>query len=110
VSLLFDQNLSWRLVRLLAVEYPGSEQVVTAGLSGADDRAVFAYAASRGLAVVSKDKDLRDLSAVLGPPPKVVWLRVGNGPTRDIEDLLRQRRADVMAFLAAPSAAVLELP
>lgn len=110
MSLLFDQNLSRGLVARLAAEYPGSEQVVTAGLSGADDRAVWAYAASQGLAVVSKDGDFRDLSAVLGPPPKVVWLRVGNGPTQEIEDLLRQRRADVMAFLADPSAAILELP
>jgi hypothetical protein len=40
VSLLFDQNLSRRLPTLLAAEFPGSEQVFTAGLAAADDRAV----------------------------------------------------------------------
>ena len=110
MSLLFDQNLSRRLPALLAAEFPGSEQVLLAGLAGADDRAVWAYAAARGLAIVSKDADFRSLSAALGPPPKVMWLRVGNGPTRDIEALLRSRAADIRAFLTDPTSALLELP
>lgn len=58
MSLLFDQNLSRKLpALLLAAEYPGSDQVALAGLTGADDDTVWAYAASRGLAVVSKDAD-----------------------------------------------------
>jgi predicted nuclease of predicted toxin-antitoxin system len=110
VSLLFDQNLSRRLPTLLAAEFPGSEQVLLAGLATADDRAVWAYATARGLAVVSKDSDFAQLSATLGPPPKVIWLRIGNGPTRDVVTLLRTRAADVRTFLADPAAAVLELP
>ena len=99
MSLLFDQNLSRRLPALLADEFPGCEQVLLVGLSGANDLAVWAYAAARGLAVVSKDADFRNLSATYGPPPKVIWLRVGNGPTRDVEALLRSRAADIRAFL-----------
>jgi len=110
VSLLFDQNLSRRLPVLLAAEFPGSEQVIAAGLATADDRAVWAYAAAHGLAVVSKDGDFAQLSAVLGPPPKVVWLRIGNGPTRSVVALLQSRAAAVHTFLADPAAAVLELP
>ena len=110
VSLLFDQNLSRRLPALLAADFPGSEQVLLAGLATADDRTAWAYAAARGLAVVSKDTDFRDLSAALGPPPKVIWLRVGNCPTRVVETLLQTRAADVRAFLADPTAAMLELP
>ena len=110
MSLLFEQNLSRRLPVLLAAEFPGSEHVIAAGLATADDRAVWAYAVTHGLAVVSKDADFAQLSAVLGPPPKVIWLRIGNGPTRDVVALLRTRAADVQAFLADPAAAVLELP
>jgi predicted nuclease of predicted toxin-antitoxin system len=110
VSLLFDQNLSRKLPGLLAAEFPGSEHVMLAGLAGADDRTVWVYAAAQGLAIVSKDADFQKLSASLGPPPKVVWLRVGNGPTRDVEALLRSRAADIQAFLANPASAVLELP
>jgi predicted nuclease of predicted toxin-antitoxin system len=110
MSLLFDQNLSRRLPALLTAEFPGCEQVLLAGLATADDRTVWAYAATRGLAIVSKDADFVQLSAALGPPPKVVWLRVGNGPTRDVVALLRAREADIRAFLADPATALLELP
>jgi predicted nuclease of predicted toxin-antitoxin system len=110
VSLLFDQNLSRRLPALLTAEFPGSEQALVAGLATADDRAVWAYAAAHGLAIVSKDADFQALSAALGPPPKVIWLRVGNGPTRVVEALLRARVADIQAFLADPTSALLELP
>lgn len=110
MTLLFDQNLSRRLPRLLAAEYPRSEQVVGVGLTGADDLAVWAHAASRGLAMVSKDSDFRDLSRLLGPPPQVVWLRVGNATTAVVAALLRDRLADVTAFLADPLLGVLELP
>jgi predicted nuclease of predicted toxin-antitoxin system len=107
---LFDQNLSRRLPAMLAAEFPGSEQVFLAGLATAGDQAVWAYAAAQGLAVVSKDSDFARLSASLGSPPKVIWLRVGNGPTRDVVALLRARLTDVQAFLADPSAELLELP
>jgi predicted nuclease of predicted toxin-antitoxin system len=109
VSLLFDQNLSRRLPALLAAEFPGSEQVMAVGLATADDRTVWAYASTRGLAIVSKDADFKALADTLGPPPKVVWLRVGNGPTRMVKSLLRTRAADVRAFLGDPTAAVFEL-
>ena len=110
MSLLFDQNLSRQLPALLAAEFAGCEQVLLAGLGTSNDRAVWAYAAGRGLAIVSKDSDFVQLSAALGPPPKVVWLRVGNGPTRAVAALLQTRAADIRAFLADPSAALLELP
>jgi predicted nuclease of predicted toxin-antitoxin system len=110
VSLLYDQNLSRRLPVLLAAEYPGSEHVFLAGLATANDRAVRGYAAAHGLALISKDADFARLSATLGPPPKVIWLRIRNGPTRDVVALLRARATDVQAFLTDPTAAVLELP
>ena len=110
LSLLFDQNLSRRLPGLMAAEFPGSEQAFVAGLATADDQTVWAYAAARGLAVVSKDTDFVALSMTFGPPPKVVWLRVGNGPTQDVAALLQVRASDIRAFLADPSVGLLELP
>lgn len=95
---------------LLAAEFPGSEQVFLTGLAEAEDAAVWTYAASKGLAVVTKDADFAHMSASLGPPPEVLWLRTGNAPTRVVESLLRSRPAEVRAFLADPSAAVIELP
>jgi predicted nuclease of predicted toxin-antitoxin system len=57
VKLLFDQNLSHRLVTALRQEYPGSQHVRDVGLREADDTAVWEYAAQHGLTVVTKDGD-----------------------------------------------------
>ena len=51
MKLLFDQNLSHRLVGLLSAEFPGSQHVRDAGLAAASDPAVWAYAAAHGLEV-----------------------------------------------------------
>jgi predicted nuclease of predicted toxin-antitoxin system len=91
MSLLFDQNLSRKLVGLLTAEYPGSEHVEGAGLLGTDDLTVWRYAATRNRMIVSKDSDFRHLALLHGPPPKVIWVRVGNGPTAVVEALLRAR-------------------
>ena len=109
MSLLFDQNLSRRLPAMLAPLHAGSQQAIGAGLIRADDHSVWEYAAGQGLTVVTKDVDFRDMALAFGPPPKVIWLRVGNGPTRAVELLLRTRVNDVRIFLADPSA-ILEWP
>jgi predicted nuclease of predicted toxin-antitoxin system len=110
LSLFFDQNLSRRLPALVAAEFPGCDQAFVAGLAHWDDRDIRAHAAHRGLAVVSKDADFVRLSASLGAPPKVIWLQVGNGPTREVAALLKARSKDIHSFLADPDAEVLILP
>ena len=57
MKLLFDQNLSYRLVALLGDLYPGSVHVRELGLSEAADLVVWQEARERGLAIVSKDSD-----------------------------------------------------
>jgi len=109
VSLLFDQNLSRRLPALLATEFPGSEQALLVRLDKSDDRTLWTYAAVNGLAVVSKDEDFQKLSEEFGPPPKFIWLRIGNSPTRAVEDLLKLRANDIRSFLADSESAILEL-
>jgi len=97
VRLLFDQNLSPRLVRLLADLYPESTHVRDVGLQSADDLAVWVYAREFGFIIASKDADFRQRSFLYGAPPKVIWIRLGNCSTRDIEALLRAFRSDLLA-------------
>ena len=44
-----------------------------------------------------------------GAPPKVLWLRIGNGTTTDIVRLLTEHADDVRQFDAQSDATVLEL-
>ncbi len=95
---LLDQNLSPRLTRALTSVYPGSTHVRDVGQQAADDDAVWAYAAEHGFVIVSKDADFHQRSFVFGHPPKVVWIRRGNCSTAEIEEILRVRRSDLLAF------------
>ena len=98
MKLLFDENLSARLIELLAVEFPVSAHVDQAVGRGRPDADVWQYALTRGHAIVSKDNDFRQRAFVTAPPPKVIWLAVGNAGTEEIADLLRSRASDVTRF------------
>ncbi|RMH66190.1 MAG: hypothetical protein D6685_05130 [Bacteroidetes bacterium] len=93
MKLLFDQNLSPRLVQRLADVYADAAHVSARGLERATDREVWEYARANGFIIVSKDTDFSEMSVVHGHPPKVVCVRRGNGSTREIEALLRRNVA-----------------
>ena len=96
--LLFDQNLSFKLCKTLLGEFPACRHVREAELSSADDADVWNYAAANNLMVVSKDQDFRHRAMLLGPPPKCIWLRLGNCSTADITNLLRKRAPLIQEF------------
>jgi predicted nuclease of predicted toxin-antitoxin system len=109
MRLLFDQNLSFRLVALLAAEYPGSDHVRNVGLSTANDEAIWQFAAQQQFAIVSKDSDFQYRALLQGNPPKVVWVRLGNCTTITVAELLRSRQPDLLAFEADVTASILVL-
>jgi len=109
VRLLYDQNLSPRLCQLLAAEFPSSLHVRDVGLARADDASIWDYAGVHGLTIVTKDDDFRQRSFVFGPPPRVVWVRLGNCTTLAVASLLRTQRDRVISFCADLEAALLVL-
>jgi predicted nuclease of predicted toxin-antitoxin system len=109
VKLLFDQNLSHRLVEALQNEYPDSKHVRDLGLSRASDSFVWAYASDNGFTLVSKDADFHQLSLLHGAPPKVIWVRRGNCTTDEFIDLLRAHRREIEAFESEVEASFLAL-
>ena len=59
------------------------------GLERAADEEVWRFAQLHNLVIVTKDADFGDLGLVRGFPPKVIWLRLGNCTTGQIEQALR---------------------
>jgi predicted nuclease of predicted toxin-antitoxin system len=98
MKLLFDQNLSPRLPRLLADLYPESVHVREVGLRDAQDGDIWNYAKHQGFVIVSKDSDFQHRSLLYGSPPKFIWLRVGNCSFKAIEDLLRKYSIAIHEF------------
>lgn len=109
MKLLFDQNISPRLVARLADLYPGSNHVYPLGLDRMMDQEVYEYARREGFLLVTKDADFSDLCMLRGFPPKVIWIRRGNCPTTVIEEILRRHYADIKALDADPTTGVLTL-
>jgi predicted nuclease of predicted toxin-antitoxin system len=109
MKLLFDHNLSFRLVPALAQLYPGSVHVRDLGMATASDKALWDYARQQGFVIVSKDSDFYHRSILLGHPPKVIWIRLGNCTTAQIVALLQNRQNDLLAFDADSQASFLAL-
>ena len=98
MKLLFDQNLSPRLVTMLSDLFPGSEHVQSVGLDRSPDTPLWDFARDSDFVIVTKDVDFSDRSAIAGHPPRIIWLRLGNCTTSDIESALRRNQERVEAF------------
>lgn len=109
MKLLLDENLSPRLVELLRDSYSDIVHVRDVGLASANDDAIWRFAASNARTIVTKDEDFNQRAFLLGPPPKVVWVRVGDATTADISRLLCNHHSDIAAFERDPEVALLAL-
>ncbi len=127
MKLLFDENLSGKLVARLAELYPDSLHVAEAGLLESPDSEIWEFAKAGGFVIVTADCDFYGLATTIGPPPQPadmvlfrettplrswlasVWLRGWTHPTRDGERVLRREAIRIMEFAADPELAVLVL-
>ena len=95
MKLLFDENLSFKLPRILSSDFPGSRHVRSCGLKGSPDKDIWEYAKVNSFIIISKDADFYQRSLLYGAPPKLVWLRIGNC-TRDVlVSLILQYKEDI---------------
>jgi predicted nuclease of predicted toxin-antitoxin system len=108
MRLLFDENLSHRLVGLLSDTYQGSGSVHSAGLEGKSDESVWAYAETHGAIIVSKDLDFAE-RAFLYSSVKVAWVRLGNCTTNAAHLVLRNNFERLSRFWVSDDF-LLELP
>jgi predicted nuclease of predicted toxin-antitoxin system len=107
LKLFFDENLSEKLPRHLASEYPDSSHPRLCGMAGASDQAIREHAIANGFIIATRDVDLPDLVKIKGPPPKVIWIQFHNPSTRVIVNALRINIEQIEAFAAEPSKALL---
>lgn len=107
MKLLLDHNLSPRLVSKLAANFPETLHVRDVEFHSAPDEAVWDFALQHGYTIVSKDSDFHQLAFLKGPPPKVIWIRLGNCSTSDIEALLRRSAEQIRRFIANQESAFL---
>jgi len=101
VKLLFDQNISFRIVKKLADVFEGCQHVSDCGLLNSEDPSIWEYARQNNYAIVSFDSDFYDISIINGHPPKIIWIRTGNLTTEEIAHLLLDRKLIIDRFLTS---------
>lgn len=109
MKLLFDQNLSRKLVTRLADIFPNSSHVQFHALTEAEDSEIWEFAKAQGFCIVTQDADFADRSRLYGAPPKVIWLRWGNAPTSSVEAIFRSGVETIQEFMSYSSFDCLEL-
>jgi len=110
MRLLLDENISPRVAKSLSDLYPNSSHVRECGLKSASDHEVWEYAKANQFVIVSKDSDFEQRSLLHSHPPKIIWIRLGNCSTRDIEELLRNYSLVIHTFNEDPHESILVLP
>ena len=98
MKLLFDQNISHRILPLLPEQFSGSTTVKNEGLINAHDLEIWEFAKSNNYIIVTQDADFDALNTLFGFPPKIIWIRSGNHKTRDILDFLNDYYSDLLSF------------
>lgn len=103
MKLLFDQNISYRIIDKIKDYFPDSKQVKELGLENKSDKEIWSYAKKYGFTIITFDSDFQDICALYGSPPKIVWLRTGNNSTDNIAAILIQRYDIIKEFLDSKS-------
>ena len=89
MNLLFDQNISHRIIRKVKDIFPGSISVRELSFDNPHDFDIWKFAKSNNYSIVTFDSDFIDLSNLRGFPPKIIWLRIGNTSARNIAERIR---------------------
>ena len=102
MKLLFDQNISFRLLKQIADAYPEARQVKEVGLENSSDSEIWEFARKNNFNIVTFDSDFYDLSVIKGIPPKIIWLRIGNTSKINIAKVLIDNLELIREFIQSP--------
>jgi predicted nuclease of predicted toxin-antitoxin system len=92
MKLLFDENLSPKMVAALADIFPDSAHVDRIGLGGGSDDEVWRYAKDNGFMIVSKGSDFYEKGILYGHPLKVIWVKRGNSTNQPTDSIVIEKQ------------------
>ena len=99
MKLLFDQNISFRVTKLISDFFPEAKQVKGVGLENAGDVEIWQFAKRNKYTIVTFDSDFYDLNLIKGFPPKIIWLRIGNTSTPNLASVLKSNYELIHEFI-----------
>jgi predicted nuclease of predicted toxin-antitoxin system len=109
MKLLFDQNISFRIMRLLPDSFSDCCHVKSVGLNDCNDPVIWQFAKDNGFTVVTFDADFTDIATLKGFPPKIIWLRTGNLTTSELAERIILNYSNIISFINYPEQNCLEI-
>ena len=97
--LLLDENISYKVSKLISDFFPNVIHVRNIGLNNSSDYEIWDYAKSENLAIVTFDNDFLNISVLKGCPPKVILLKFGNRSTQDLVNSILFNQEIIIEFL-----------
>ena len=109
MNFLLDNNLSPQLCRLIKIPGISIRHVSEFSLAESSDQTIWKYAQKNDLIIVTKDVDFNEISFLNGFPPFVVWLKIGNCTTSDVQRIIEQNISLLQDITANKYAGVIEI-
>ena len=110
MKLLFDANISYRIVKKLQFVFLDCLHVSRTGLSyPAKDPKIWELARQNNYVIVTYDEDFYDFLSLYGAPPKIIWLRFGNAPTEIVVQKLLFNQINIERLIADSETELLEI-
>ena len=109
MKLLFDENLSRRLVPNLLDVFPGTIHVADVDMLRTPDPDIWQYARENDFTIVTKDDDFLALAHPFGPPPKLIMVEMGNCSNAVLAERLREPAVRLNEFVTHTRAGIIKL-
>ena len=109
MRLLLDQNISFRVIKLLDDNFIEVVQVREVGLENANDKLIWDYSRKNNFTIVTFDSDFKEYSALWGHPPKVILIRTDNQTTNSIAEILNSSIKTISEFTMSKDLSCLEI-
>ena len=99
MKLLFDQNISFRVISKITDLFPEAKQVRQLGIENDLDIDIWQFAKENNYTIVTFDSDFYDISNLKGHPPKIIWLRIGNTTTNFLAQIISSKANLIKEFI-----------
>ena len=110
MKFIFDENISYRIIKKIAHKVPNSIHANSIVLNRpAKDIEIWEYAKRNNYLLVTFDEDFQDLANLYGFPPKVILLRTGNSSTEFISEIILNKLSDILQFYESEIHGLLEI-
>jgi len=110
VKLLLDQNISFRVGKILRQQNLSIYHISDENLINKLDIEIFSYAKqNQYAAIVTKDDDFDAIVTLKGFPPKIIHLKIGNISNQETATIILIHLEKIIAFINNNEEAILEI-